>query len=376
VVTPAQAGAVTNPSAGVYEYDYESHALDPSESYRIWFRFVASGFSDRYESETIQAADQSRTLRGLRRALFRSGKLGRYQLVTTSATPTGGDAARTLVSDELVDFDKSANAYDGVYAFLADGALVGQQRRASKGQFTNSTGTLLLARPFSGTVESGTVVELCFRLPAIAADGVSGIRECLNQALRVLPIPDRLTFTASDANQLHYDTDDYPWLLRGERLGAVYQVPSAATDNPSPWPGAISWRADASAPQLELRYPFNVGDTFQVLVARPAATWIRSGGTFGESTVGLVDDDDAVYLEPTIVIEAALAYAYGTLAELTSGDERNNWAEKAARQHHKAARLKADLLDEILRLSDQQETAPSRITTVVRPRSWGGRAWA
>jgi hypothetical protein len=178
IVTPAQANAVESVGDGAYEYDVEPHALDPSESYLIWFYFVAAGYSDRFESETIQAADTSRTRR---------------------------------------------------------------------------------------------------------------------------------------------------------------------------WLGGGHIRPDADVGVLELDVPFSTDDeTFWLEVARPDKRWIKSGGAWGSSNVGLQAEDDEALADPRLVTEFVLAFAFEALIGQAADDaEARHWEKAAATQHTKAAALRSELLDKL-----------------------------
>jgi hypothetical protein len=352
IVTPAQANAVESVGDGAYEYDVEPHALDPSESYLIWFYFVAAGYSDRFESETIQAADTSRTRRGYRRAVMESGRLGRYRRVTISETADpddDSDALKRLICASLINPDRDESFFNTAFAFVASGAEVGEQRRVKRDSFINTAGSLLVVRDYDAPIEAGTVVEFLWRLPADSEDGMPGVHDLINRALDELWTIDRIPLTTV-ANQRNYSLSDYPWLNDQDQIGSIYgPIADAETENPRRWLGGGHIRPDADVGVLELDVPFSTDDeTFWLEVARPDKRWIKSGGAWGSSNVGLQAEDDEALADPRLVTEFVLAFAFEALIGQAADDaEARHWEKAAATQHTKAAALRSELLDKL-----------------------------
>ena len=91
---------------------------------------------------------------------------------------------------------------------------------------------------------------------------------------------------------------------------------------------------------MEIATPFNIGDTWWIDVAQPANTYISSDGSFGDSTLGLVNDDDEALPETTIVKAITLGLAYRALEGITDGAEADMWGKRATEQLARAALLK------------------------------------
>lgn len=332
VVLPAGT-ATTNPSTGVYSYDYGGLALDPAQTYTATFTVVdATGSTPVVRS--IAATASRRSLRAYRRALVGQNQLGPYAQLVTSANAAAADQ---LVIATLADTDRNEKGYQGVHAYVASGALVGQQRRVKLGGFSAASGTLTMSRAFSAPCLAGSVVELHSRLPAIATeDGRVGLRECINWALEVCPQVIRLEFSGV-SGQYQYGLENFPWLTDEVQVGPAYDPASAAGLNPNAHTGGARLRLDAETPLLELDSPFTTGQTFEVELSIPGDRWIKSGGAWGRSEVGLVNEDDEALVDRRLVEQVGLAYAYRALAGLVEPRESDYWLRRAEAQEKRAA---------------------------------------
>jgi len=334
--------AVTNAATGVYTYSYTALSLSPTLTYTLVWKVVTAS-STTYVTEIIRPADASRSLLGYRRKL--ASRLGLYGVYTTSSASVASTATRELICSTLADLDSrvSAERYDGFSAYITDGALLGQQRRVVRSGYTASSGTLLLHRAFATTPATAVEFELHGTLPAIALDNVDGLREAINKALAACWSLDRLTFTGI-ADRNFYSLTAYPWLRRRDQLGAIYGPASTTTTSPPLWPGGGWLRLDGDTPRLEIRQTFAADETFYVDVLRPANSYIKAGGAWGESTVGLVDDADEALTDQNLVVEIALGYCYETLAVSGDQQDREKWRQMEAAQKTKAARLRDRVL--------------------------------
>lgn len=328
----APGAPTTNPSEGVYAYDYGALALDPTQSYTASFR-VVDGFGTTYLSRAIAATESRRTLRAYRRALAGQNQLGPYALLVTTADAATADQ---LVIGALSDADRNEKAYQGTHALIASGALGGQQRRVKIGGFSAASGTLTMSRSYSGLCPAGSVVELHGRLPAIRSDdGRTGINDCINWALEVCPQVIRLEM-AGATGQFQYGLDDFPWLTDQVQVGAVYDPVTNSGENPLAHAGGGRLRLDAETPLLELDTPYSTGQTFTVELAIPGDRWIKTGGAWGRSDRGLVSDDDEALVDRRLVEQVALAYAYRALAGQTEPKESDYWLRRAEAQERRA----------------------------------------
>lgn len=332
---------VQNTSVGTYLVDITDYHLDPTDSYKFWFLVSIDASAPIETFELIDARDQSRTLRGYSRAIAATGLLGRYGLYTVA---TNAVDPKVLSCNDLIDEDDPdvlGSRHEGAYMYAASGLNLGEQRRVIKDGYIPSSGSLTAHRAWPNLMRANDQVEIWYRVPRIAdnSTGVQGLREMINRALAHCYRIRRITFTADTDNATHYDLSQYPWLTQDDQIGPVYGPVSDAAQNPAVWPGGAWIRQDAANPQLEIGQSFAVGETFSLDVAQPADTYIRSGGEWGDSTVGLIDDDDEALIEPKLLIQVALAFAFEVLAGTVNMEERTSWIERAEYQKQRAARL-------------------------------------
>lgn len=328
------AGPTANPSEGVWTYDRGPVALDATLTYTL--AWVSSVLGD-VGSEAIQAADDSRTLRGYRRALFGAGELGPWSVHTLADDSAAADEAYLA---SLADVDRPTSSYNGVFCFFREGALSGEQRRVRNAGFTPSSGRLAFHRALPSAPLAGMVVELCARLPAVQTDdGRPGAREIVNRALETLPQVIRLPFTAV-GGQVAYGLESYPWLGSETRLGRVFDAASGQA-LPSEHLGRAGLRLDAERPYLEFGQAFTDASEFMVEMLVPGPRWIKSQGAWGISHVGLRDETDEALVEPGMLRQVALAYAFRALAESPPPTESEAWLRRAEAQERKAALIRA-----------------------------------
>ena len=308
------------------------------------------------------------TLQQYRRRCLMDGRIGRFITASTSSTPSDGS---TIVADTLADSEKPANAFDGWYIYGLESPILGQQRRVAKGTFVNSTGQLTMSRNWSTPVSSGTDLELLTPLPAVSQDGSPGWRELINEALKTCWFLDRLSI-AGVTSQLVYSLTSYAWLTRRDQIGPLYgPITSASDEIPLRWSGAARLRLDADTPKLELATPVETGQTFFLDVLRPADTWIKVSGTWGDSTVGLVNESDEALPDESLVACVATAYAARALANLADPTERKVWEALYSDRLKAAAVLKHHLLPRLDRsASFEGEQEPGRVWAGIKG-LWG-----
>lgn len=333
--------ATSNPSTGVYTYDATALALSTSLAYSVtWTYTDASGVHT--VVDTIEAADATKTLRAYRVNV--QYELGRFLETVTTAESS---SALELVCGNLASSMAGSTTYGGYYAYLSDGVLAGQERQIPESSFANATGTLTVDRAFGGTPASGVSVELAARLPATATDGVRGVNYAINWALQRTWYPDRIAFTPV-AQQKFYSLQTWAhWFDRDIRVGRLWSAAADAYSNPQAHPGGAWLRYDGELPMLEVEVPFDSTDTiFYLSVLRPGHTWIKSGGAWSETHVGLDADDDEARVDPNLVTQMALVQCYRQLANASTGDDRKGWLAEWTDQATKAARLRNAMLDQ------------------------------
>lgn len=334
--------STVNPSVGIYTYDPTALALSPSLIYTVTWTYV-DGDGTHAVTDTLEASDSTRSLLAYRRKV--QGELGRFRVLTTTAASASADATRELICGALVDSDGRSTQFGGRYAYLASGALLGEERRVGSTGYTASSGTLLVSRAYSGTPASGVTVELASALPATDFDDVEGVNSAINWALRRTWFRDRLSFTPV-ADQKFYSLLPYlHWLRDDFRLGHIYDDATDALGNPTIHRGGSWLRDDGELPMLEIAVPFPATATiFFQDVLRPGHTWIKQGGAWSESTTGLVSDSDEALVDPNLIVEMALVHCYGQLSKLAEPGERGQFEDRQKQQALKAAKLKSAML--------------------------------
>ena len=147
-------------------------------------------------------------------------------------------------------------------------------------------------RPFGAVVPAGTAFEI-HAIPPLRGGKSSGLHTHINHALRVMLREDTVTVQGTPGQTRVDVTLALPWLTNvGQFVGATYAETTAGVDTYA-IPGArLRFDADHA-----LVSPVTVSGGSQDIplrVLRPLSTWIRPSGSadWGESTVGLVDDED------------------------------------------------------------------------------------
>jgi hypothetical protein len=259
----------------------------------------------------------STSLTSIRRAL--AWRVGPFAVVTTTTAPTGPDALRSVISTTLRDPVGAPGKFDNRYAYITTGANAGQSSRVFPGGFDGPSGTVMLSQPFLAELPVGSSVELLGPLPAVSDGDLFGLNDAIRLALFQLTIMIDMDLTAV-AQQIRYPTTSFPWTLRREDIVGVYRPLAsgytAAQSYPQMLnPGSWDFEYDGEAPYLVIPQGFTAGETFFVRVKRPAATWVRTAGTWGGSTTGPVNETDEVAYDAEMIAAVALPICLERLIE-------------------------------------------------------------
>jgi hypothetical protein len=150
VVVLAPGAAATNPSTGIYEYDYSALSLDPSYTYRVTWT-VTTGLIVETVTQVIASEPGSRAM--IRRQIGRLLHPHLYDFMYTSLT--------SIVSTSLVlpqAFTVPDNSLIGKILYFITGDAVGQPRVITAN--TRSTGTVTVASAYSPAPDPGDVLEI------------------------------------------------------------------------------------------------------------------------------------------------------------------------------------------------------------------------
>jgi hypothetical protein len=270
-----------------------------------------------------------RSLKNCRRMLAR--RSGSLQVVTT--TSDGNTAGSTIISTGLATV-LDANRYRAWYAMPTDGVSNGQIRTIGDTALNPTDGTLNISPPYRSQIVQGTQIEFHKLLPPEELGGSMGLRQALNLALAECWVMDRIA-VAGIANQGTYDLTLLGDWIDPSAINEFYG-PLMTTDIPmAPW-GGFTPRRDGGAVMMDVAPGISSGAAMQLELTRPADTYIKCGGVWLDQQSGFQHDDDECLLQPTELVEVALAYVWESLAQTTTGAAAARYGKLAEAQRTKA----------------------------------------
>lgn len=284
------------------------------------------------------------TLAQYRQAL--APELGPYSgsLTTTSLAAD----TLTLVCTTLIDADVPGSEWSQGWVYVTSGAQAAVQRRLARTPVDGDTGTLNVTRDYAAAIASGVTFEVATRLP-FARDGRhDGMHECINRALSVIWVRDRLSISGV-SDQYEYALTSYPWLTHARRIIRLLNPIAVAGTIPTMYSGDWRVREDGESFVLELPgAPFRTGETFFVDVIRPANSRLRQSGTWTDQTnpnAGLAAEADEAVPPVRLVVRGALYYAYKELGkQARTAGEIKDWEMRTEAQARIFAAAKRNYL--------------------------------
>lgn len=296
----------------------------------------------------------------LRRAIAQ--ELGSYFLTTTGSI-SSSSTNLMLNQANVLDSEAPTERYGGWYSYIGSGSYQGQQARVTRAGFNGSTGATTLANAINLTggvqVAAGVTIEMHGVMPAISQDGLLGIRECINRALRKLWVVDRYEISAT-TGQFEYDLT--MWWASKRRFVRLLDPEDAATGRMDP--ATQGWRIvrDAETWTLQLDQGYATGETFALVVERPENSRLYVSSAWAEQsspTAGLVSDNDACLGNWNDVYQACLYECYAALAVQAGGARKSYWASKLEEQRTVVAMMKLFEMDsESVTLGEGSSDAP------------------
>lgn len=408
------ANAVVFTAPDTYSYDYGVHALDPTYDYTISFRFV-EGALVQVVPVAIASTAGLTTLRNARRALaerlagaragachlIRAGVLtdpaaGTY--VGTAGGPlwtTAFEQQRHIVSSDLVSTAEgggeglTGQLYDSAYVYVL--SAVPEQRAVSPGSYVSDidasevttvsgsderVGYLALTRRLAAAVPAGTQVEIHTRLPVLNADGKVGLHWCLNEALSSMRTARRVSLDAV-SGRVRYEMDA-DWLDQDGRILGLLEPEYLSGYEPYPVPSGHAVRRDGGATYLTTDLAYTTGQSFALETTRPAKTWIRVGGAWQDSRVGLVNESDEAAVPLRWLVLTAYYYAADVLSRTDPRGENTYWATERDRMRAVVAPYLIDAQQLDVQRTDRFRRGFRRPTLTGTSRGgWGrsGRGW-
>jgi hypothetical protein len=257
---------------------------------------------------------------------------------------SGGDTS-SFASASLVNADANASTatYNDRWVFNATQVF---QRKTRTNIYTLGTGSLGIA-PIWTAPNSSDRIELTRLFPSFEPGPYTASqswRRIVNRALQMIVVPDQITIAIVPGQQAYSLATWQKWLDREERFGwppLPDGTPQPRMWEPSPTGGSptpADWRRphlrlDADVPFVEIDVPFVAGTTGSMVlnVMRPANTWVRVSGTWGESANdGLVGDTDEARPSVEAVVKVGRWIAIQTLAARGVTDATGRWSDKIA----------------------------------------------
>lgn len=240
--------------------------------------------------------------------------LGYYATGTVTTAATSLEAEQWVICDQFQSDQLAPDQADGLFLFVRDGSVAPRtQRRIVDASFDSGYGAFRVDHPFSAPLALGTSFEVAV-LPREKQHGAEGLRHILNLALERLPVTDKVSMVAV-AGQSQYPFVSLPYPVKF--VTDVLYPRTDPTNEPRRVVPRNYWTLDQDADTPVLSFgvlPFTAGDTFEVELYRPASSWIRSGGIWGDSTTGLVLETDACLYDPLTVVNVARPIALQRLA--------------------------------------------------------------
>lgn len=281
-------------------------------------------------------APARRSLQNFRRLLAQ--KVNSFSLVTTSSA---GNAAGTSIIATRLANSTSENRYKHAWVMAVDGTRAGEVRRVRAEDALNlTTGELTIGPPFSGQILSGVNVEIHRLLPPEDDDGWTGLRTCINDALRELWTPQRVSITGVEG-QPSYSLSTYEEWLDPDAVLELRRQALDSTVNPMAG-GTFDPVRNADSLTLQVSPTLPNGDASTLEVFRPLDTYIKVGGVWAASTTGLVNDSDEAIVNPDLLRIVALVHVYEALANGPDGSRYETMATKQRLRANVAKQLHLD----------------------------------
>lgn len=324
-------------------------------------------------------------------------RMGGYRLFTSGVqddppdgtyvgVATGPDARRKIVSSDIAFVDtggsgsparQDAYKYSAIYVpsipiqrMMTEksyaGARIASDETDEASLTDTNVGVFTLAEQLSAALAAGLEVEKHTAMAPISRDG-RGLHACINRALRASVVRDMITMTTvSGAGR--YSMASYPWLDDDDLLIGVSDSETLTNVDSDPLCHGGSLRVDGDRTYLLVDTQPS-SSTFYVHVWRPRSSWVQTGGTWQASTVGLVNETDAVVINEDWLTFLSYVYACEALKTAFRHDPAGGyWAQEWERWSPLAEqRLKQErTLDLPLRRQGQTSTVQPLVSSLSR----------
>lgn len=219
-----------------------------------------------------------------------SFELQDYAVFTTDSA---GSTTSEAVCSDLIDSTVSAKEYGSNFLYALDGAVRGQQRVVTPGGFAPDTGALTTSSAFTSIPQSGVNFLLGSRFPLVRVGKRPGLREFINHALEVMAVEDRISVSGvTGQSRYNLPISTQWWINERNRIVGIAEPYPNSTDTREIDAQFYDIIWDGEVPQLQLRNQYVTGDTFELVVMRPANSRLRMNGharaVLSSGTVGSI----------------------------------------------------------------------------------------
>lgn len=220
-------------------------------------------------------------------------ELGFAARCTVSSTLATGEAARTIVVNELRDDEWDEAARGDFWVYVLTGDQAGAQRRVISRGYHGNQGALTLSRPFAAPLEADDLILLTWPLPVKEYIGGKGIITLVNDALNRIRVEGRIFLEGDGTTST--DLSDYSFLRDVLQTTGTYDRTDGtlSTDAATPAASGYSFTVNGPAVSLVNDVAYTSGTEFELGVIVNADRLINDGSGWGYvDAPGLVNDTD------------------------------------------------------------------------------------
>lgn len=259
-------------------------------------------------------------------------QLGTYAEYVVSTEATSGEANRLVLVDELRDDEEARDFWAGGYVYPVGDANVvpqaGQQRRILREGYHGPLGGLVVSRPWTASLDAGTVVILTEPLGVREHLGRKGLTDLVNEALGHCVLEARIPFTGNGTRS--HSLAAYPWIRAARDVLGIRDRLDGYANEPTVWsPYPFDINTNGATVTLEPGYAYATGSTFELVAPVRADRLIYAGSTWAyTATPGLVADGNQAAAPIKWVTAFGMRQGLRELAKLIRKDGRLSPAEK------------------------------------------------
>lgn len=259
------------------------------------------------------------------------GNLAILTLTATASISVTPDAKGLLTISTIATDGYLPERFDGYWLRVCNGPEAGEVRRVWQGSYDGVTGTLLLDRPFTDPLESGTEIELTDTFPARRYGETKGGREFINESLRLCTIEYRLALTGNGTRST--DLTSYGgYIDQDARIDSVWDQYGTIADDPLELvPAPVRVVVSGGAQTLVTQRTYSTSEEYDLRILRAGHTLIYSGGAWGSSTAGFTAINQAAAVPVPWVLSRGMVKALQAMTRRVRNDTTLDRAEKQDR---------------------------------------------